>query len=152
MSESSSNPKAKTLSARLFAVQAFFQIMQNKQAVAIVYQEFMDHRFDEEVDGQKLVPPDAALFKTIIYGVHERHVEVESIVTANLRKDASDRVVEPLLKSILMCGVYEILVQEDIDAPILINDYLNVGHAFYEKNEVALVNGVLDSVAKMLRG
>lgn len=148
---SSSSHNAKALSARLFAVQAFFQVMQNKQAVKTVYQEFVDHRFEEEVEGERLVAPDATLFKVILYGVHERHVELDSIVSANLQKDASDRSVEPLLQAILMCGAYEILVQQDIDAPIIINDYLNVGHAFYDKNEVALINGVLDSIAKILR-
>ena len=108
-------------------------------------------RVDEELDGQKLVSPDAVLFKKILYGVEERFVELDSVIQANLKRDASDRVVEPLLFSVLICGAYELLAHADIDAPILINDYLNVGHAFFDKNEVALINGVLDSVSKVFR-
>ncbi|MGH1398292.1 MAG: transcription antitermination protein NusB [Alphaproteobacteria bacterium] len=141
----------KAYAARLLAVQAFYQVSQNRSAIKTVYQEYLDHRLKAEEDGEEAVQPDAKLFKLVLYGTHERFVELESIVSANLKKDASDRVVEPLLKAILMCAVFEILVQDSIDPPIIINDYLNVGHAFYEKNEVALINGVLDSVVKLLR-
>ena len=142
---------AQTLSSRLLAVQALYQMKQNKQSVKAVYDEYVKHRSDQEIDGQKLVAPDASLFKKILYGVEERFVELDSIIGANLKRDASDRVVEPLLYSVLMCGAYELLAHSDIDAPIIINDYLNVGHAFFENNEVALINGVLDSVHKVFR-
>ena len=153
MSESEEKPsaKAQSLSARLLAVQALYQMQQNKQPVKTVYNEYIKHRSDQEIDGQKLVAPDGKLFKHILYGVEERYVELDSIIKANLKKDASDRVVEPLITAILMCGAYELLAHADIDAPIIINDYLNVAHAFFEKNEVALVNGVLDTVTKIFR-
>ena len=143
--------KAQALSARLLAVQALYQMKQNKQPVKVVYDEYIKHRSEQEIDGQKLVTPDAVLFKKILYGVEERFVELDSVIQANLKKDASDRVVEPLLFSVLMCGAFELLAHSEIDAPIIINDYLNVGHAFFDKNEVALVNGVLDSVSKVFR-
>ena len=145
------SPKAKNLSARLLAVQAFYQMKQNTQTIRSVYQEYSKYRMDGEADGQKLTPPDGKLFKQILFGTDERFTELDSVIAANLKKDAEDRKVEPLLKAILFCGAYELLAQQDIDAPIIINDYLNVGHAFYDKNEVALINGVLDSVARVFR-
>ena len=151
MSEDKPQPKQKSSAARLLAVQAYYQVSQNKSAIKTIYQEYMDHRVNAEIEGEQTVEPDGKLFKLILYGTHERFVEVDSIVSTHLKRDASDRVVEPLLKAILMCGVFELLVQDSIDPPIIINDYLNIGHAFYEKNEVALINGVLDSVAKVLR-
>jgi len=152
MTQPSSNKgssKAKALSARLCAVQAFYQIQHNAQSVRGVYEEYLEYRSDMEIDGEALVPPDPALLKKILYGVDERLPEVDAIVTAHLKRDASDRAVESLLKSLLMCGAYELLIAEQ-EAPILINDYLNIAHAFYERGEVALVNGVLDSIAKTL--
>jgi N utilization substance protein B len=145
------SPKAQNLSARLLAVQALYQMKQNQQPVKVVYNEYIQHRSEQEINGQKLVKPDGVLFKKILYGVEERYVEVESVIQANLKKDASDRVVEPLLFSILICGAYELLAHADIDKGIIINDYLNVGHGFFEKNEVALINGVLDSVSQVFR-
>lgn len=151
MTKETVSPKAQALSARLLAVQALYQMKQNKQSVKAVYDEYIQHRVDEEIDGQKLVSPDSVLFKKILYGVEERFVELDSVIRANLQKDASDRKVEPLLYSVLICGAYELLAHAEIDAPIIINDYLNVGHSFFEKNEVALINGVLDSVSKVFR-
>lgn len=150
-SEDGLSPMAQALSARLLAVQALYQMKQNNQPVRVVYDEYIKHRSEQEVDGQKLVKPDAVLFKKILYGVEERFVELDSVIRANLKKDASDRFVEPLLFAVLVCGAYELLAHADIDSPILINDYLNVGHAFFEKNEVALINGVLDSVSSVFR-
>lgn len=141
------SPKAKALSARLRAVQALYQAGQNKQSMRAVLDEYLRHRVDMEIDGEKLVQPDGALLKKILYGVDERRPELDAVIEANLNKDAQDRDVEPLLKAVLTCAAYELLVQ-DVDSPIIINDYLNVAHAFYERGEVALINGVLDSVAR----
>lgn len=143
--------KSKALSARLLAVQAVYQMKHSGEGVRSIYNEYIQFRTKPEVDGEKLVEPDGALFKMVIFGVEERYTELDSVVSANLKRDASDRSVEPLLEAILLCGAYELMVQDDIDAPIIINDYLNVGHSFYEKNEVALINGVLDSIAKAFR-
>ena len=147
MSESAN---AKSVSARLRAVQALYQADQNKQSMRMVLDEYLRHRSDMEIDGQKLVAPDGALLKKILFGVDERRTELESIVDANLKKDAQDRTIEPLLRSILLCGAYELLIKE-VDTPIIINDYLNVGHAFYDRNEVALINGVLDSISSIFQ-
>ncbi|MCC6598912.1 MAG: transcription antitermination protein NusB [Alphaproteobacteria bacterium] len=143
-----SSRKVSALSARLCAVQALYQVWQNKQPIRAVYDEYLHYRSDMVVDGEALVPPDGALLKKILYGVDERAQELEAIVDANLRRDAADRGVEPLLKAMLTCGAFELLIGE-VDSPIIINDYLNVAHAFYERGEVALVNGVLDSIAKV---
>ena len=143
--------KAQALSARLFAVQALYQMKQNDQSVKSVYDEYVRHRINQEVEDHRLVQPQAVLFKKILYGVEERFVELDSVIQANLNKDAGDKVVEPLLYSVLICGAYELLAHTDIDAPIVINDYLNVGHSFFEKNEVALINGVLDTLSKLFR-
>lgn len=144
------SPKAKALSARLRAVQALFQADQNKQSMRAVLDEYLRYRSDMVIEGQKLVQPDGALLKKILFGVDERRTELEAVIDANLNKDAQDRDVEPLLRAILVCASYELLVQ-DIDSPIIINDYLNVAHSFYERGEVALINGVLDSISKVFQ-
>lgn len=144
----SSSPKAKALSARLSAVQAVYQGEQNKQSLRALASEYLEHRAEMVVEGEPLVTPDGALLKAVLFGVEERKPELEAIVDANLKKDAQDRAVEPLIRAILVCGCYELLVG-DVDAPIVINDYLHVGHAFYERSEVGLINGVLDSISKM---
>ncbi|MCB1652335.1 MAG: transcription antitermination protein NusB [Alphaproteobacteria bacterium] len=148
--ESKASPKAKALSARLSAVQASYQLRHNPQPIANLLDEYLRHRSDMIIEGEPIVQPDGVLLKKILYGTEERRAELETVIDANLKRDATDRDVESLLRAILLCGSYELLVQE-VDAPIVINDYLNIGHAFYDRNEVALINGVLDSIAKAFR-
>lgn len=144
------SPKAKSLSARLLAVQALHQNMHNTQALRSVAREYLDHRTEMMVDGEKLVKPDGALFEKILSAVEDRHADIEGLISANIRKKEESQDFEPLLKAIFICGTAEILTQP-IDSAIIINDYLNVTHAFFEQREVGLVNAVLDAVATALR-
>ncbi|MBX2833760.1 MAG: transcription antitermination protein NusB [Micavibrio sp.] len=141
--------KAKALAARLRAVQAVYQKMQNQQQpMRVIIEEYLSFRAEMDVDGEPLVPPDGALFKKILLGVDEKRTEIDAIIDAHLKKDAPRLDVEPLLRAILICGCYELLIHET-DAPIIINDYLNVGHGFFNRNEVGLLNGVLDNISKL---
>lgn len=146
---------AKALSARLHAVQALYQMMQNGEATAaqVLDQYLDDARKGVEIDGEELVQPDGALFKAIFLGAQGRSEELGEVISANFQKgkEGKNTQIEPLLKAILLAASYELLAHNEIDAPIIINDYLNVTHGFYEQGEVNLVNGVLDSVGKALR-
>tara|TARA_X000000950_G_scaffold9638_1_gene10662 strand:+ start:6592 stop:7089 length:498 start_codon:yes stop_codon:yes gene_type:complete len=139
--------KARALSARLRAVQAVYQKQQNNKPMKELINEYIIHRKSMVIDGEELVEPNERLLKSILSGVEERLPELIPIIEANL---TSKKEVEPLLKAILVCAVYELMVQKT-DAPIVINDYLNVAHAFYEKSEVGLINGILDSISKLFK-
>ena len=141
----------KTAVARLLAVQALYQAMHSGQPVSSVINEYLEHRVGMEIEGEKLQPPDGALFKNILNGAQERMADIEVLIRANSRKDVNGRDIELLLKTILICGTFELLSHQAIDSPIIINDYLNITHAFYGKSEVGYVNAVLDAVSKALR-
>ncbi|MCB1532472.1 MAG: transcription antitermination protein NusB [Alphaproteobacteria bacterium] len=145
--------KAKALSARLCAVQALYQATHTNDSIDKIYQQFIEDAPDREIDGEKLVEPDGALLKKVLFGVQERKSDIIQVVESNLKPqtDGAKPKMDILLQSILLCAGYELLVHQDIDSPIIINDYLNVTHAFYEKGEVSLVNGVLDAAARAFR-
>ena len=144
------NQNTKSAVARLMAVQASYEISQNGRAVDTVIQDYLGSRTEMEIDGEKLVQPDGALFKKILEGVRTRKSDIEALLEGHHNKEeGSKKTIEPLLEAVLQCGTYEILAQ-DTDIPIIINDYLNVTHAFYDKGEVTLVNGILDRIAKSL--
>lgn len=141
--------KAMALSARLSAVQALYQNSQNPKPLSALLEEYLDHsRPSGNSDDGPLVPPDGALLKSILSGVKERESDILSMIGTHIKKDME---TEPLLKAVLICGCYEILAHNEIDAPIIINDYIHVTKAFYEGGESSLVNAVLDSIAKSLR-
>ncbi len=142
---------AKNTSARLHAVQAVYQIHASSQNADDVIAQFKDHRFGVEVDGDEYVMPDVELFSKIVSSVYSRREDLLSILKDNLKKDEKVRNVENLLKSILLCGTLEIVDNLDIDAPIIINDYVEVTKAYYGDSEASLVNATLDNFAKSVR-
>lgn len=147
------DPKVKALSARLCAVQGVYQMLHTGQSVQEVYKQHIEDAPDREIDGEKMVLPDGVLLKNILFGVHERKEELAEMLDSSMSKEGQPRQtsLDKLLQAIFLCGAYELLAHQETDSPIIINDYLNVTHAFYEKGEVSLVNGVLDSLAAALR-
>ena len=139
---------AKKLTARLGAVQALYEVSQNKKEVKLLVNEYLEHRVSMEIEGEEVVQMDGALFKKILNGAYNNAKDIEDILHQSYTKD---KAIEPLLKSILMCGGYELMAHQDTDAPIIINDYVNITHSFYEKSETSLVNGLLDAMKKVFR-
>ncbi len=56
-----------------------------------------------------------------------------------------------MLRAILRCGAFELAYRPDVAPEIVINEYLDIAHAFFGEKEPGLVNGVLDSLARRLR-
>jgi len=147
------SPKARALSARLSAVQALYQNAQNpEQSLDSLIDDYLHRRAGMEIDGETMLTPDGTLMKKIIRGVAERRDELEAILAAHLKQQGQEkREPEPLLKAVMLAGACELLLHQDIDFPVIINDYLHITHAFYDKVEAGLVNAVLDAAAKVLR-
>lgn len=139
--------KARKTAARLFAVQAVYQSIQNHVAPNTLYDEFMTHRVGMDLEQGEMVPPDNALFRSIISGTTERWGDLQQIISPRL----TTTNIEPLLTAILICGTFELLAHPDIDSPIIISDYLHITAGFFEGQETKLVNGVLDAICKELR-
>lgn len=148
--------------SRLMAVQACYQMIYNKKPVQEVIEEYLESGLrtdDEPQEGQEVIEypeelmavkilPNGGLLKKILLNLHERRTEIEEITNGHLNhlKD-----IEPLLRSVLLCGVCELLQHTETDSPVIINDYLNVAHEYYPKSQVSFINGILDSVSKTLR-
>lgn len=139
--------KARNTAARLAAVQALYQMRGNDQTASSVVREYIDFRLGEKIEGEAMVSPDKELFSALVTGVDNRRADLESMIEA-----AAGRKVEALLNCILLCGAYELLAHSEIDAPLIISDYLHVTDAFYDQSEKKLVNAILDKLANNLRG
>ncbi|MEM1352988.1 MAG: transcription antitermination factor NusB, partial [Pseudomonadota bacterium] len=63
----SGNQKRKMKSAaRLYAVQALFQMEHSAQTVDSVRHEFLEHRFGASYDGAEMLPGDVDLFQAVL--------------------------------------------------------------------------------------
>ena len=137
--------------ARLAAVQALYQRDMSGVPVAVVLSEFHNHRLGVEVEGELIRDADVDFFNDIVKGVDARNAEIDDLIGRNLAKGwAMDRLDRPL-RAILRAGIYELVARPDVPTATVINEYLDVAHAFYEATESKFANGLLDSVAKQVR-
>lgn len=149
--------KARAGAARLAAVQAVFESLFSGRSPPEAARDFLDHYAGRALDGaERLLEPDRPLFAAIVEGVGARRSALDDILKAHLKSggegdDSAEKKIDNLLRSILLCGCYEMLAHTRYDPPLLIAEYLHVTRAFYEGRETALVNAVLDSVAKLVR-
>lgn len=143
---------ARASAARLAAVQAVYQILTNDQSAQSVISEYRLHRLGEAVDGMEMVTPDGILFQKIVEGVYDQMNMLEEMLVAALQKNGKTKPSEPLLMAVLLSGAFELLMNTEVDAPVIVSDYLNVTHAFYETGESKLVNALLDAIKKAVRG
>lgn len=143
----------KDFSSRLMAVQACYQITHNNKPVRVIAQEFIERGRPVDIEEQEFAKPNGVLFKDIVFAVDERLLEIEEILKSHTVKEGQTepKTIEPLLRSVLLCGIAEILTNHKDDAALIIDDYLNITHGFYEQNQVSFVNGILDNIAKLIR-
>ena len=137
--------------ARLAAVQALYQRDMSGISVAVVLFEFHNHRLGVEVEGDLIRDADVDFFNDIVAGVDARFAEIEDLISRNFAKGwTMDRIDRPL-RAILRAGSYELLARPDVPTATVINEYVDVAHAFYEATESKFANGLLDSVARQVR-
>jgi N utilization substance protein B len=151
------SPKAKSRSraraaARLAAVQALYQREMEGTAIPTLLHEFHHHRLGATIEEVEYADADAAFFDDIVKGVAARGEEIDRLVASKLSDDWSlDRLDKPM-RQILRAGTYELLARADVPTGAVISEYLDVAHAFYDRREAGFVNGLLDAIAKEVRG
>lgn len=139
--------KARLIAARLAAVQCIYQMAMTGVDERAAYQDYVENRMGKQTEGDDYVPADLELLSKIIEGVSKRRDEIRDMVLGALNGKAP----ELLIQSIMFCGIYELMDHNDVDAPVIINDYVNVAHGFFDQSEADLVNAILDRQAKNLR-
>jgi len=138
--------------ARLAAVQALYQLeMSDDPKPALVIEEYIRHRLGAEIEGDQYVEADQDLFADITEGGWGRRAEWDEAITPCLSSDWSLERLENIIRAIFRAGAYELAARPDVPTAVIINEYVDVAHGFYERSEAAFVNGVLDKLAKSLR-
>jgi len=59
--------------------------------------------------------------------------------------------LDKTMLQLLRCGTYELIARPDVTTATVIDEYLDVAHAFFDKKDAKFVNGLLDAVAKDVR-
>lgn len=145
-----SSAGSKRRAARLAAVQALYEIAMTEAKPDAVLMEFMGRRWNGAA-GEGMAEPDTGLFTRLVRGVQERGADIDPMIGGALEGGWTVDRLELILLSILRAGVYELLADAEVPAPVVITEYVDVAHAFFAGSEPALVNGVLDRLARSLR-
>ena len=137
--------------ARLAAVQALYQMEIAGASAAAIVAEFRRHRLGGEVDGVPMGEVDVDFFAELVTGVGGAQAEIDEAIASVLTPDWRVERLETVLRAILRAGVHELMTCRDLPPKVTISEYMAVADAFFSGREPALVNGVLDSLARQLR-
>ena len=153
------NNTLKYTNARLMAVQAVYAHTQsgedwNKLISRFLLEEMGGSVIDSSGKSEKYVPlepADKELFTALTQYVRDNENTLMKTVQATLSENLKKTTLDAVLGALLKVGVAEFYVNPDLDAPIIINEYVDLARSFYEGAEVKITNAVLDKVAKVLR-
>ena len=84
-------------------------------------------------------------------GVTARAEEIDGKITARLAEGWKLDRLDRSMRAILRSGTYELIARPDVTVGTVIDEYLDVADAFYDKREKGFVNGLLDAIAKVAR-
>lgn len=142
--------------ARLAAVQALYQMDLAKTELNAIIEEFAAFRLqgrDEENEGEavELAEADRTFFAELVRGAVRRQREIDPLVDEKLAAGWRLVRVDSTLRAIFRAAVFELMERIDVPARVIINEYINVAHAFFSEDQPKVVNGLLDQLARELR-
>src|SRR3954452_14779792 len=137
--------------ARLAAVQALYQMDIAGAGINDVLAEFESHWLGNEVEGEQYLPAEAAFFRDIVGGVLREQRTLDPLIDEILSQGWPLKRIEAILRAVLRAGAYELDHRRDVPARVVVSGYVGVAHAFVDREEVGMVNAVLDRIARRLR-
>ena len=133
---------ARRRKARHYALQALYQWHMAGATSAAIEAEFRaDYDFGRV---------DLAYFQAIVHGVPARVDELDSLYSPLL--DRALDALDPVERSLLRMGSFELRERIDVPYRVVINEAVALARKFGASQSYKYVNGVLDKLARQLRG
>lgn len=133
--------------ARLAAIQALYALEISGDDVTRVVADFLDRPWSPAEEAPDYARPDEAFLRTLVEGVQAGRSDLDRAIEDALTGSWSLSRLEIVLRAILRAGAYELAAEPDVPAKVIINEYLEIAHAFFAGKEPSLVNAVLDRLA-----
>ncbi|MFM7083708.1 MAG: transcription antitermination factor NusB [Hyphomicrobium sp.] len=149
--------------ARIAAVQALYQMEITSVDVGDVVKEFQKLRFKappqkkqknnilNEDTKEDFSDTDTTFFSEIVYGVVRCQRNIDPMIHEQLATGWRLVRVDAILRAILRAGTYEMVEMKTIPGRVIINEYINIAHAFFSEDEPRVVNGILDKIGRITR-
>ena len=134
--------------ARLYAVQALFQMEASDSTMEDVREEFLTHRFGAVMEEGEYAEGNVDLFDSILMTAVRQQAKIDQLThRALVAKWPIDRI-DPTLRALFRAAGAE-LIGRDTPPKVAINEYVDVAKAFFpEGKESKFVNAVLDHMAR----
>ncbi|PTV94603.1 NusB antitermination factor [Rhodobacter aestuarii] len=138
--------------ARLYAVQALFQMEAAGQGADRVAREFESFRFGMVTEeGEELAEGDYSLFRRVLDDAVMWQAKIDQATDrALVAKWPIDRI-DPVIRALFRAAGAE-MVNPATPIKVVINEFVDVARAFFpEGREPKFVNAVLDHMAREIR-
>ncbi|MBD3677141.1 MAG: transcription antitermination factor NusB [Rhodobacteraceae bacterium] len=142
------NKRQMKSAARLYAVQALFQMEQSGQSVDTVRKEFETHRFGATYEGDEMAEGDVDLFRELIDNAVNWQAKIDQMTDRALVAKWPIARIDPTLRALFRAAGAELT--EGVAPPkVVITEFVDIAKAFFpEGREPKFVNAVLDHMAR----
>ena len=145
----SNNQRRKMKSAaRLYAVQALFQMEASGQTVEQVVREFEDHRFGAIYDEGEMLEGDIDTFRALMNDAVNLQARIDQLTDRALVAKWPIARIDPTLRALFRAAGAE-MIEGDTPPRVVITEFVDVAKAFApDGKEARFVNAVLDHMAR----
>jgi transcription antitermination protein NusB len=152
---SKTSPQAARSAARLAAVQGLYQMdiaaTDLNEVIRDLTQNPIRDAAETEGSSEQEPEPDNTFLAELLRGVVRRQRELDPLIDKQLATGWRLVRVDSILRAILRAGVFELMERTEVPGRVVINEYIEIAHAFFAQDEPRVVNGVLDKLARRLR-
>ncbi|TDL84194.1 transcription antitermination factor NusB [Palleronia sediminis] len=137
--------------ARLYAVQALFQMEHSQLSIDRVRAEFETHRFGAVYEEGEMAEGDVDHFRALLEGAVSRQNHIDQMTDrALVAKWPIDRI-DPVLRALFRAAGAEMATMPT-PPKVVIVEFVGIAQAFFpEGKEPKFVNAVLDHMARQAR-
>jgi N utilization substance protein B len=141
------NTRQMKSAARLYAVQALFQMEAAGQTVEAVCAEFETHRFGAVYEGDEMAEGDVDHFRAVVDHAVNHQALIDQMTDRALVAKWPLGRIDPVLRALFRAAGAE-LTQLPTPPRVAITEYVDVAKAFFDGGkEPKFVNAVLDHMA-----
>jgi N utilization substance protein B len=140
--------------SRLAAVQALYQIDMSQARLEDTLRDFLTGAIGGEVieedldlETEEVVPLielNGELFSVLVRGVAAQRARLDEVIDASLSQGWDAERLQPVLRNVLRCGLYELMERQDVPPRAAVAEYVDIARSFYDGPEAGLANAVLD--------
>ena len=151
MTTASPDKKQMRSAARLYAVQALFQMETSGQTVRAVTREFEVHRFGATYEEGEFIEGDVEHFREVVEKAVNWQAKIDQMTDRALVATWPIDRIDPTLRALFRAAGAE-LTQSDTPPKVVIMEFVDIAKSFYpEGKEASFVNAVLDHMAREAR-